>query len=193
MLPLSTQPRSSQHFNSLATRSTRWLDPSQPESLQQTLLPAGTDALPGAGLLQYEVVVYTSDLRGAGTDANVSVELLGAQERSGPLRLDTSADNFERGRRDVFSVRAPDVGPLAQLVVRKDAAGLSNDWHLAAVEVLHPGAWPCTAAPGCVALHCCLLLCHMPGMPTCMSASMIRPRLGMLCDRHVASGHGYVT
>lgn len=96
--------------------------------------------------------MYTSDLRGAGTDANVSVELLGGKDRSGPLRLDTSADNFERGRRDVFSVRAPDVGPPAQLVVRKDAAGLSNDWHLAAVEVLHPGAWPGPAA--CISAIC---------------------------------------
>ncbi len=89
--------------------------------------------------------MYTSDVRGAGTDANVSVELLGAKDRSGALRLDTSADDFERGRRDVFSVKAPDVGPLAQLVVRKDAAGLSNDWHLAAVEVMHPGGCPGSA------------------------------------------------
>jgi hypothetical protein len=31
------------------------------------------------GLLAYEVTVYTSDIRGAGTDANVSIELHGAK------------------------------------------------------------------------------------------------------------------
>ena len=54
----------------------QWLDPSDASTLTQILLPRGVDGEKG-GLLQYEVTVYTSDLRGAGTDANVSVELWG--------------------------------------------------------------------------------------------------------------------
>jgi hypothetical protein len=69
----------------------RWLDPAHPASLQQTLTPAGSGEVGGgpAVLLQYEVVVFTSDTRGAGTDSNVSIELVGAKDRSGALRLDT--------------------------------------------------------------------------------------------------------
>jgi hypothetical protein len=56
----------------------KWLEPSKdPASLQQTLLPDGAAAGGAGGLLQYEVVVHTSDVRGAGTDANVSIQLVG--------------------------------------------------------------------------------------------------------------------
>ncbi len=73
-----------------AVPACRWLDPAQPASLQQTLVPAGSGEVgSGPALLQYEVVVFTSDTRGAGTDSNVSIELVGASDRSGALRLDT--------------------------------------------------------------------------------------------------------
>lgn len=50
--------------------------------------------------------VYTSDLRGAGTDANVFLILYGATGLdSGSLKLDTSKNNFERGQEDVFMVQ----------------------------------------------------------------------------------------
>ena len=67
----------------------KWLEPSKdPASLQQTLLPEGAAAAGGAGgLLQYEVVVHTSDVRGGGTDANVSIQLVGDKVRSDWLGL----------------------------------------------------------------------------------------------------------
>lgn len=51
-----------------------WLDGSaDPASLQQTLLPEGQGGAAGAGLVQYQVVVYTSDIRwvGHGRDERV--------------------------------------------------------------------------------------------------------------------------
>lgn len=53
-----------------------WLDPSDPMSLTKVLFPRGVEGAKGS-LLQYEVTVYTSDTRGAGTDSNVSIELIG--------------------------------------------------------------------------------------------------------------------
>ena len=51
---------------------------------------------------EYTVTTFTSDVRGAGTDANVFIELegeLGGEARHvGRQRLETGADNFERGR-----------------------------------------------------------------------------------------------
>lgn len=58
----------------------QWLDPGDMASLTQTLLPLGVDGALGS-LVQYEVSIYTSDLRGAGTDDNVSIELLGDKVR----------------------------------------------------------------------------------------------------------------
>ncbi|KAI8462529.1 MAG: hypothetical protein J3K34DRAFT_500007 [Monoraphidium minutum] len=163
----------------------RWLEvplDSKAPPLQQVLLPAvvgggsgggaAPDAAPGApgadaaapglgvagvGLLRYEVAVLTSDYKDAGTDGRVWVLLEGAKGRSGWTRLEASADNFERGCRDVFTLVAPDLGPIREVAVRKEggapggagagaaggAAGAggaaARDWHLHSVEVLHPG------------------------------------------------------
>ena len=118
----------------------RWLDGrADPMSLTQVLLPRGADGA-APELLQYEVVVYTSDVRGAGTDANVAIELHGDKEHTAPFKLESSANDFERNRRDVFKVPAPDVGALTSVVIRTDGSGPGSDWHLAMVEVLHPGA-----------------------------------------------------
>lgn len=61
------------------------------------------------------------------------------QEKTAPIKLDTSANNFERGAKDLFKLRAIDVGDLQAVVVRKDNSGLlGSDWHLQSVEVWHP-------------------------------------------------------
>ncbi len=38
------------------------------------------------------------DVRGAGTNADVSVVLIGSAGKSKELKLESSADNFERGK-----------------------------------------------------------------------------------------------
>uniref|UniRef100_A0A7S3VHN2 PLAT domain-containing protein n=1 Tax=Dunaliella tertiolecta TaxID=3047 RepID=A0A7S3VHN2_DUNTE len=115
-----------------------WLDPAEPMSLNKTLLPRDAEGTIGQ-LLQYEVIVFTSDVRGAGTDANVEMELWGTKDHTSPHRLDTSANNFERGQKDMFAIKAPDIGDLTHVIVRKDNSGLlGTDWHLQSVEVLHP-------------------------------------------------------
>jgi hypothetical protein len=57
-------------------------------------LSASCGGIPcAAPLLRYEVVVVTSDLRGAGTDGVVWVMLEGSLGSSGWTRLEASADN----------------------------------------------------------------------------------------------------
>lgn len=55
------------------------------------------------------------------------------------MRLDSAANNFERNQVDTFAVRGPDLGPLTAVVVQKEGRGLTGDWHLQQVEVMHPG------------------------------------------------------
>lgn len=81
--------------------------------------------------------VFTSDIRGAGTDANVSIVLYGAGGRnSGPLRLENSKNNFERGAEDIFFSEPRDLGPISEVEIGHDNSGPSPGWHLEQVVVV---------------------------------------------------------
>lgn len=67
---------------------------------------------------RYQVTVNTSDIRGAGTDANVYVTIYGSKGDSGELRLESSWNDFERGRSDKFVVESADVGEIQAVEVR---------------------------------------------------------------------------
>jgi len=109
----------------------KWLTPKDPMSLQQTLVP-GTG---GTQLSRYTVTVYTSDIRGAGTDANVSLEIVGDTGTLPPRKLDTSANDFERGEQNEFRFEAADVGEIQHIFIGHDNSGLGPGWHLQMVEI----------------------------------------------------------
>ncbi len=45
---------------------------------------------------KYKVTVYTGDKRGAGTDANVFINIFGEHGNTGERKLDNNRNNFER-------------------------------------------------------------------------------------------------
>lgn len=47
---------------------------------------------------KYKVTVYTGNKKGAGTDANVILNIFGENGESGEQKLDNSKNNFERNR-----------------------------------------------------------------------------------------------
>ena len=57
--------------------------------------------------MKYNINVTTSDKRGAGTDARVSVELFGLNGCLGPCVLDNSPENFQRGQVPLIYVKKP--------------------------------------------------------------------------------------
>ena len=64
----------------------------------------------------YDVTVYTGDVFGAGTNANVSLTMYGENGESGKLALRQSGrDLFERKQIDKFSLECLDLGELADL------------------------------------------------------------------------------
>lgn len=114
-----------------------WVNGTKP---RVQLVPSSAEELAKAQKAPYKIVVRTSDLRGAGTDANVDITLFGKDASgkmvdSGPIRLDSSANDFERGRTDTFDISCRPVGELAYVQVRKDNAGVGSDWHLQDVTV----------------------------------------------------------
>ena len=93
---------------------------------------------------EYEVQVFTADIRGAGTDGKVSIRLVGDKGASRWVDLDKpveAADGngaalFSRGAIDTFAVTAADVGDLSHVVVRLGSVQHS-DWNLTKIEALH--------------------------------------------------------
>eukprot|EP00854_Cymbomonas_tetramitiformis_P004275 gene4275-5262_t len=113
----------------------RWLDVGEEDRKTSVeLLAVHSRSLP-TPLIDFKVSVHTSDLRGAGTDANVSVTLMGEKGVIGPNKLEAKRSDFERGQCDVFSIKARDVGPLQKLQIGHDNSGPAPSWHLAKVEV----------------------------------------------------------
>ncbi|KXZ51726.1 hypothetical protein GPECTOR_11g173 [Gonium pectorale] len=109
----------------------QWLD--KKSGLEKILTASDTD--PRASLVTYTVTTHTSDLPGAGTDANVFVEMLGNRGSSGPRELKGKGNLFERGKADAFVLKMPDLGDLTELEVWHDGSGFGAGWHLDYVEV----------------------------------------------------------
>ena len=58
----------------------------------------------------WDVVVKTTDKRGAGTDANVFLTLYGAGGRGPEIELTNQSDKFERAQLDQFVMETPEIG-----------------------------------------------------------------------------------
>ncbi|XP_070566658.1 lipoxygenase homology domain-containing protein 1-like isoform X2 [Ptychodera flava] len=87
----------------------------------------------------YKVFVYTGDVSGAGTDANVFINIYGELGDTGERKLvksETYTDKFERGHCDKFTVEAVDLGKLYKIMIRHDNSMLGPAWFLEKVEVI---------------------------------------------------------
>jgi len=87
---------------------------------------------------KYEITVSTGTKTGAGTDADVSVTLLGTAGTSGPHKLDKRFhDDFEPGQTDQYTVKAPDLGDLIGLrfQVAEGTLGIGGDWYMTRAHV----------------------------------------------------------
>jgi hypothetical protein len=88
-------------------------------------------------MLNWEVIVRTGDIDGGGTDANVSISLIGTDARTHEFNLDNLHRNdFEQGGMDHFLL--PDVGHIGDLraiAIRQDMQSMYAAWFLEDVFV----------------------------------------------------------
>eukprot|EP00878_Enallax_costatus_P043853 GHUV01051949.1.p1 GENE.GHUV01051949.1~~GHUV01051949.1.p1 ORF type:complete len:660 (+),score=218.20 GHUV01051949.1:276-2255(+) len=91
--------------------------------------------------------IYTSKVKGAGTDANVSLNVIGVKGSSGWHQLRAKQDSFERGKEDAFTLQLPDLGMLTHLGVKSDGTGQGPAWHLDKVCIIPPAVPSALAAP----------------------------------------------
>jgi hypothetical protein len=99
----------------------RWLDESEGDKQTYvTLYPVGTKDIPLPH--KYQITVFTSDIRGAGTDANVDMTLFGTNATISNLKLENSKNNFERNMEDIFFFELQDLGSIPEVGSQKRSA-----------------------------------------------------------------------
>ncbi|XP_055478764.1 lipoxygenase homology domain-containing protein 1 isoform X1 [Psammomys obesus] len=84
---------------------------------------------------KYEIKVYTGDVLGAGTDADVFINIFGEYGDTGERRLENEKDNFEKGAEDKFMLDAPDLGQLMKINVGHNNKGSSAGWFLSKIII----------------------------------------------------------
>jgi hypothetical protein len=99
----------------------------------------------------YRVTVSTGLIRGAGTDANVFIQLIGrvdgveAQSLVTPLNGENAVksekshmNKFEHGHKDEFQLTVGEpLGDIFQIRIAQDGSGLAPDWYVTSISVAH--------------------------------------------------------
>uniref|UniRef100_A0A803Y1H7 Lipoxygenase homology PLAT domains 1 n=1 Tax=Meleagris gallopavo TaxID=9103 RepID=A0A803Y1H7_MELGA len=118
----------------------RWLDKDEADGrVEVEVYPS--EILPIEKLINYEVSVITGDVRAAGTNAKVFMQIYGETGKTELIILENRSNNFERGatdifKVDVFTIKAIDLGELKKLRIRHDNSGSSPSWFLERVEIV---------------------------------------------------------
>jgi len=112
----------------------RWFATDEEDGMiERTLVPGDND---GSGQGLYVVDVLTGDRRGAGTDANVYIQVYGKKGSCRKQKLDNADDNFEKGKRDTFPLKcATNLGDLTKIRIGHDNSGPGPGWYLDKVIV----------------------------------------------------------
>jgi len=86
--------------------------------------------------VDYSITVRTGKRLGSGTDAKITVTLIGTVGESGPHTLDKWLhDDFRAGAEDVYKIKARDVGELIALRFTNAGGGVGGDWLLDSADV----------------------------------------------------------
>ncbi|KAL2100046.1 hypothetical protein ACEWY4_004440 [Coilia grayii] len=76
---------------------------------------------------KYMVTVYTPDIKGSGTDADVFLSIFGEKGDSGTRKLfSKDRDCFERGSEDKFLVDAPNMGRIHRIMIGHNNKGCGS-------------------------------------------------------------------
>ncbi|PIK54821.1 putative lipoxygenase-likey domain-containing protein 1-like [Apostichopus japonicus] len=119
----------------------RWLDKKEDDGqIERELYPVESRTEEYEKHVPYEITVHTSDVSGAGTDADVFIVLYGREVLTSQTSLCQTKkerkEKFERNAVDKFVVELEDVGEMIEKVrIGHDNAGFGAAWHLNKVEV----------------------------------------------------------
>ena len=86
----------------------QWLD--KEHGIEKKLHVSFTD--PRSTMPFYTITTHTSNIKNAGTDARVSINLFGSNGDSGPRELTGPGNLFEGGKTDSFKFKMLDLGEI---------------------------------------------------------------------------------
>uniref|UniRef100_A0A3P9BMX6 Lipoxygenase homology PLAT domains 1 n=1 Tax=Maylandia zebra TaxID=106582 RepID=A0A3P9BMX6_9CICH len=76
---------------------------------------------------KFVVSVFTADVKGSGTDADVFINIFG-EFGDTERRLDNDKNNFEKGTEDKFTIEAPNLGKIRKITIGHNNKGSSAGW-----------------------------------------------------------------
>ncbi|KAL4225451.1 Lipoxygenase y domain-containing protein 1 [Mactra antiquata] len=114
----------------------KWFSTSEGDGLIQRTLYENTGMRKKKDKLNsWNVWVKTSDVKNAGTDANVGICLYGKKGKTSETKLENKGDNFEKGHMDHFKVNLEEIDRPYKLRVYHDNSGRAAGWHLEKIEM----------------------------------------------------------
>ena len=127
--PLLCEPCLGSDFLPLIS-SSRWFAKNKDDGLiERELFPSFS------GGVNWRLTIITGEERGAGTDSDVSVEIMGVAGKFGPYLLAAQKGGFETGMHDVFSVSTPDIGQVVELALSHNDKGFGAAWQVDSAEL----------------------------------------------------------
>ncbi|KAI9527480.1 Lipoxygenase y domain-containing protein 1 [Dissostichus eleginoides] len=114
-----------------------WLSREEGDNLFVRDLLGSMNPMDVPKLNKYIVSVFTADMKGSGTDADVFLNIFGETGDTGERRLDSDKDNFERGSEDKFTIEAPNLGRLRKITIGHNNRGSSAGWFLDKARSIH--------------------------------------------------------
>ncbi|WNZ63964.1 PLAT/LH2 domain-containing protein [Myxococcus sp. MxC21-1] len=133
--------------------------------------------------VEYKLTIRTGTKLGAGTDANISIVLVGTRGQSAPCVLDKHFHNdFEAGAEDEYALASEDLGDLV-LLRFSNAGGVAADWLLDwATVTAGEKQWRFLSTGGCwVAPRS--TCSRGPRSSLAVQAASASPRRGASCSR----------
>uniref|UniRef100_A0A8C4ECX3 Lipoxygenase homology PLAT domains 1a n=1 Tax=Dicentrarchus labrax TaxID=13489 RepID=A0A8C4ECX3_DICLA len=112
-----------------------WLSREEGDNLFVRDLLGSLNPMDVPKLNKYIVSVFTADMKGSGTDADVFLNIFGENGDTGERRLDSDKDNFERGSEDKFTIESPNLGRLRKITIGHNNRGSSAGWFLDKVAI----------------------------------------------------------
>eukprot|EP01121_Diplochlamys_sp_Union-15-3_P013545 TRINITY_DN4215_c0_g1_i1.p1 TRINITY_DN4215_c0_g1~~TRINITY_DN4215_c0_g1_i1.p1 ORF type:complete len:964 (-),score=265.67 TRINITY_DN4215_c0_g1_i1:44-2935(-) len=114
----------------------QWLDKHEGDKKIVREIPAqDADGVAVLPMTTYKIVTVTGDISGAGSDADVFIQLFGDKGDSGVQQFDAKRSAFERGKEDVFGLELVELGDIKKIRIGHDNSGVGSGWFLDKVTV----------------------------------------------------------
>uniref|UniRef100_A0A3Q2GRI5 Lipoxygenase homology PLAT domains 1a n=1 Tax=Cyprinodon variegatus TaxID=28743 RepID=A0A3Q2GRI5_CYPVA len=113
-----------------------WLDEDEADGLIERELYEMVSLRQKKQKYPWSLWIWTSDIKGAGTDAQVFLQIYGEKGKSDEIKLENNSDSFEQGQVDKFMIEMPDIGRLLKVRIWHEKRNPFAGWHLLQVTLL---------------------------------------------------------